>query len=114
MERGTYEVRHLRHRRGRQDAGQPIRSAALGEGVVAERHATEVSNVGADGSLATSIITILNPSGSRTCISRNPHGLSVGSSIISTAIYSRTCPTAWTSRTCNNRLKLSLDLPGGR
>src|SRR5688572_8002391 len=30
----------------------------------------------------TSTITILNPSGSRICISLNPHGLSVGSSII--------------------------------
>jgi hypothetical protein len=56
----------------------------------------------------TSTITILNPSGSRICISRNPHGLSVGNSIISTPASSSSYPTASTSRTCNHTLTLSL------
>ena len=56
----------------------------------------------------TSTITMLNPSGSRICISLNPHGLSVGSSIISTPVSSSSCPTASTSRTCNHRPTLSL------
>src|SRR5215208_1373774 len=56
----------------------------------------------------TSTITIINPSGSRTCISLNPQGLSVGGSTISTPASSSSCPTASTSRTCNHRLALSL------
>src|SRR5215217_2381397 len=56
----------------------------------------------------TSTITILNPSGSRICISLNLHGLSVGSSIISTLASSSSCPAASTSRTCNHRPTLSL------
>src|SRR5215211_8481819 len=56
----------------------------------------------------TSTITILIPSGSRICISLNPHGLSVGGSIISTPASSSSCPTASTSRTCNHRPTLSL------
>jgi hypothetical protein len=53
-------------------------------------------------------ITILNSSGSRTYISRDPHGLSVGSSIISTPATSSSCPSASRSRTCNHRPTLSL------
>src|ERR687897_3682786 len=56
----------------------------------------------------TSTITILNPSGSRICISLNPHGLLVGGSIISTTATSSSCPTASTSRTCNHTPTLSL------
>src|SRR5215211_8070950 len=56
----------------------------------------------------TSTIMMLNLSGSRICISLNPHGLSVGGSIISTPASSSSCPRTSTSRTCNHRPTLSL------